>query len=280
MQSILLGHHKIKYRVVGESGPLLILIHGFGGGPGDWQPLLPFFKNNYRCVILNYRSFFASPVVVGFEEQVAKVNVAIYKILSSFQEDSFYLIGASYGGTIATAVEKFFMEKVKKMVLLNPMPFAPSRYLRSSIVKKLFSLSKYPWLVALYFRTSWGQQVMRDLAQIFHVQTNNDRLLRPRFFKLITTAFFKFSQTVSYQLWCEWREPLFTPNNTLLVYGTQDPLFTAYRYEKLGEELGVEVHPYSEGDHFLMKADVSYIAKMIKGHFEHGLLEEETLNVA
>ena len=51
---------KIGYRQVGEAGPAVVLVHGFGASSGHWRKNLPVLGKNCRCFAIDLLGFGAS----------------------------------------------------------------------------------------------------------------------------------------------------------------------------------------------------------------------------
>ena len=70
MQHLQIDGIEIKYREFGSGNSTLILIHGFGGSPGDWNPLMDELASHYRIIAIGIKTFFSSPLPLTFSHQI------------------------------------------------------------------------------------------------------------------------------------------------------------------------------------------------------------------
>jgi pimeloyl-ACP methyl ester carboxylesterase len=113
---------KIRFRMVGQNGPTVIMLHGFGGDLSGWEPI----TNKISCariVTLDLLGFGRSdkPLDIKYDLETQK------KYLLAFMEklhiDKAFLMGTSMGASIALWTASRSPEKVEGLVV-----FAPSAY--------------------------------------------------------------------------------------------------------------------------------------------------------
>src|SRR5690349_4478101 len=117
------GNLEFKCTKLGSSGPLVVLLHGYGGGPLDWHYVIPSLEANHRLLIPNLTPLFSSPRPHTFSKQVEVMATLINQLNSA--REKFVLVGSSYGGTLSWGLRAHFQSLVTGHILINPMPLDP-----------------------------------------------------------------------------------------------------------------------------------------------------------
>src|SRR5690606_13806231 len=103
---IQVGELSFKCATSGQAGPLVVLLHGYGGGPLDWRNIVPLLETNHRLLIPNLMPLFSSRQPLTFSRQV-EIVAALLNQLNGAREP-FVLVGASYGGTLSWGLRAHF----------------------------------------------------------------------------------------------------------------------------------------------------------------------------
>src|SRR5690606_18530581 len=93
------GGIEVKYRIYGNKGPFVFVVHGFGGAPGDWRGIVDYLQADYRVVVPAIKNFFTYSKPTTYTEHVAALCEFIDCVMKSVKEQ-FHLAGSSYGGTL------------------------------------------------------------------------------------------------------------------------------------------------------------------------------------
>ncbi|MFN3645793.1 MAG: alpha/beta fold hydrolase [Gemmobacter sp.] len=99
---LLEGTPRLALSVAGEGGPLVVFLHGIGGGRRNWHRQLQALAPHARAVALDLRGYgdstlgFGPSTVDGYCDDILRVAAA-------FGADRFVLAGLSYGAWIATS---------------------------------------------------------------------------------------------------------------------------------------------------------------------------------
>ncbi|MFC1698588.1 alpha/beta fold hydrolase [Candidatus Omnitrophota bacterium] len=109
--------YKMRYVVCGKGLPVL-LIHGFGTDIFSWRKNLPELSKYFRVYALD---------LIGFgRSDKPKINYSrffftklIYRFLKTLKIDKATLIGASWGGALATSFTIEHPEKVDRLIVIN-----------------------------------------------------------------------------------------------------------------------------------------------------------------
>jgi pimeloyl-ACP methyl ester carboxylesterase len=106
------------YLEAGQGTPLLML-HGFMGQSACWIPLMEQLQTEFRCISLDLLGFGASskPVI---RYDIAKEVEFVRCVMESLELESFYIIGHSFGGWVASAYALQYPESVKGLILAAP----------------------------------------------------------------------------------------------------------------------------------------------------------------
>ncbi|MFK7771520.1 MAG: alpha/beta fold hydrolase [Saprospiraceae bacterium] len=143
----------VHYRINGEGEPL-VLIHGTGASLHTWEAWTEILEKDFKVISLDMPAF----GLTGPNPKRIYTLEFYAKFLDSFLEkievDKFSIAGNSLGGGIAWKYAALFPDKVKSMILIDPMgyprkgelPFAlrlaankyASQYLKTVTPKSLF----------------------------------------------------------------------------------------------------------------------------------------------
>lgn len=99
---VLDGTPRLALSVTGETGPLVIFLHGIGGGRVNWHRQLHALAPFARAVALDLRGYGGSTLGFG-PSSVDGYCDDILRVADAFGADRFVLVGLSYGAWIATS---------------------------------------------------------------------------------------------------------------------------------------------------------------------------------
>jgi len=125
----------------------ILLIYGFCGNIEMMEVFCPFISSEYKIIVMDFPGHGYSEKI-GDELTVETVSKIINELLINSGENEIYLIGYSFGGTIALDFYRNNHEKVKKMVLWNTMSYFKNKYRR-----KLFFNNMEKSLISNYKHT-------------------------------------------------------------------------------------------------------------------------------
>jgi pimeloyl-ACP methyl ester carboxylesterase len=106
------------YLESGQGTPLLML-HGFMSSSACWMPLIEQLQTEYRCISLDLLGFGEStkPLI---RYDIAKEVEFVRCVVEALELESFYIIGHSFGGWVASAYALQYPESVKGLILAAP----------------------------------------------------------------------------------------------------------------------------------------------------------------
>ena len=112
----------INYQQSGNTGPALVLIHGFGASVGHWRKNIPALAENHRVFALDLLGFGKSakpapgePLPYDFDTWGAQVVEFLQQVVG----EPAFLVGNSIGGVVALQAAVMNSEQSKGVVLLD-----------------------------------------------------------------------------------------------------------------------------------------------------------------
>lgn len=120
----------------------VILLHGFGGFFMDWPRVMGPLAKNHHVFALDLPGWGFSepnPHARGMENDAKVVSEFIQKL----NLKNVVLAGLSYGAGVAWAASALHIPNVKHIVLINPMPPHPIRFMKSTIYKGIFHMNRH-----------------------------------------------------------------------------------------------------------------------------------------
>lgn len=229
---------QIKYKREGTSGPPFLLLHGFGGGPQDWQSISENLSRNHRLIIPNLKTFFSHESPLTFTEQVQFLNSFVSWLLEKKQTDKIKIMGQSYGATLSLALRLVNPLPISSHFVLNPMPFQPLEWIRNDHLKVFVNLGHMPGAVQRFFRSPSGRKCLIELAQVFRIGAlghHEISHINSRKLNLVEKAIDRFLWINRNENWANWENVMQTlpaPHVHRFIYSSHDSLFSAEDYKK------------------------------------------------
>lgn len=108
--------------------PTLIMLHGFGADKDIWLQIARHIPNKYHCVIIDLPGHGETSFVDGYDElnfDSYVHSVKEFLEMTGLDKEPVYLIGCSFGGSVAGIFAHTFPENVAKLGLLCPAVKSP-----------------------------------------------------------------------------------------------------------------------------------------------------------
>lgn len=260
MKTFQKGDLEIKYKVEGDSGPVYVLLHGFGGGHHDWRELAAHLAVSNRVVMPNLKVFFSHEEPLTFSRQVDLLQDFIKSIYEQKGVHVLNIIGQSYGATLSLGLRVQNKFNVDKHILLNPMPFFPLRSVRDRNVRRLNLAGAVPGGAFVYLQTWCGRRDLAKVAQFFRIGVlgrHEVSKLNKRKLVLVDQALRRFRWIDRHEDWSYWQRMVKElPHGAIshFYYSKEDSLFHGEDYLRFAEILKTErVQGVSHQGHLLIQ---------------------------
>jgi pimeloyl-ACP methyl ester carboxylesterase len=137
-RNIFINGLKVNYKFAG-SGPVILILHGWGGSSDSWIKVSEFLaQKGFRVISPDFPGFGKTKI----PERAWGLNDFV-DWLKNFTEklnlEEFFLLGHSFGGRVAIKFSIFYPEKAKKLILVNSAGIKPEWGAKEKIV---FQISK------------------------------------------------------------------------------------------------------------------------------------------
>ncbi len=199
-------------RIAGEGSPFLIL-HGWGRGLISWIEIQDKLSKYFKVIALDLPGFGKSDMPPkGWE--VGDYTRFVLEFVKELNIDKFYLLGHSFGGSIAIKLAVQSPEKIQRLILVDSAGRRPRKSFSKKILTPTLSIFKI-------FSLLPGYQLLRKSFYKFILRTTDylkaEGVMKETFKKVI-------AEDLSY-LWGKINLP------TLIIWGKKDkatPLRDAY----------------------------------------------------
>ncbi len=135
------------------TGPLVILVHGFGGSTDSWRHVMPALAAGHRVVAVDLFGFGLSPRPRErhWYSRTSQTEL-LAATITALGEDSAHFVGHSYGGGLVQTLAWWKPEAVRSFMLVNSTAAYYSDARRHPLARPPFSLLYVrgflrPWLV-------------------------------------------------------------------------------------------------------------------------------------
>lgn len=112
----------VDYLEAGSSGPLVMLVHSSVSGARQWRRLMDNLKHRYRVRAVNLFGYGATPSWPAQTPQSLDAQARVVEAALPDGDDPVYLVGHSFGGSVAMKVAARLAGRITKLVLLEPNP--------------------------------------------------------------------------------------------------------------------------------------------------------------
>jgi pimeloyl-ACP methyl ester carboxylesterase len=124
------GNHdppiKVDYLEAGSSGPVVMLVHSSVSGARQWRRLMGDLKDQFRVRAVNLFGYGKTPAWPGETIQSLDDQARLVEAALPANADEVYLVGHSFGGSVAMKAAARLAGRVARLVLLETNPFISS----------------------------------------------------------------------------------------------------------------------------------------------------------
>jgi pimeloyl-ACP methyl ester carboxylesterase len=267
---IKIGHLEFKCASAGTAGPLLVLLHGFGGSPLDWHHVIPGLGAKHRVLVPNLMPLFSSVHPLTFSKQV-EICAGLLNHVNS-QREKFVLIGSSFGATLSWGLRANFQSLVTGQIMINPMPLEPLAHFKSNQLRMLFALNMVPGALPLFLKTGRGHDLLIELSAVFgfgdtrRAVAKGAARISERKLDIVTKAVQRFAWIAQQEDWAYWSKQL-TDHviPLLLITGSEDPLFSEKDFRSYQNIVPMSEHmPVDAANHMMVRTHGPLLAETIE----------------
>lgn len=257
--------HKITYRERGQ-GPILLLLHGYGGSVGHWEQIAENLSSQYRVVTLNLSHVYMSTDKLFFSVQIETVSRFIR---DTFPNQRVHLAGLSYGGALSWGLACQHPDLIQKVVLINPMVTDPIKNFLPMELRFFFAIPLNLKTIYVMLSTPIGRSFLKRAAQIFRDERSEGNAgvenLKGRKLLFVAHMIHHFSWILRSEDWNLWHKKLHSfRGHCRLIFDQNDLLFDAGAYNKFANRIGCEDVICLQGaGHLAIKTQPEEVSKLI-----------------
>ena len=257
--------HKITYKEKG-SGPLLVLLHGYGGSMQHWEPIAEALSAHYRVIVPNLSHIYMSSDKLFFTVQIE----AIAKFIrDTFPGQRASIAGLSYGGAMCWGLASQHPQLIEKTILINPMVTDPVKNFLPGELKFFFSIPLNLKSIYVMLSTPMGRLFLKRAAQIFRDErsegVNSVENLKGRKLQFVAHMIHHFSWILRSEDWQYWHARLYEYRGECrLIFDEQDLLFNQEAYKKFANHIGCDdVVVLTGAGHLAIKTQPEHVSSLI-----------------
>lgn len=233
---------KITYREVGTHGPLLMLLHGYGGSVLHWDEMVEDLSRHFRVIIPNLSHLYMSSDKLLFTVQI---EVLAEFIRTHYHNEKINLMGTSFGGAIAWGLALQHPQLVQEIFFVNPLIPDPIPHFIVNEIRYFFRLPLTEKATQVLFATPIGKIFLRKIAQIFRDERAEGKLaletLSGRKLQFLASMVANLVWIVRSEDWTHWWGRLNSlPVKNTFIFDKDDALFGPDTYRSFAAHLGSE----------------------------------------
>jgi pimeloyl-ACP methyl ester carboxylesterase len=115
---------KVDFLEAGSSGPVVMLVHSSVSGARQWRRLMDDLKGQFRIRAVNLFGYGNTPPWPSGTTQSLNDQARLVEAALPANADEVYIVGHSFGGSVAMKVAARLARRVRKLILLEANPFA------------------------------------------------------------------------------------------------------------------------------------------------------------
>ena len=155
---------KVHYRINGDTGETVVLIHGTAASLHTWEGWTKELEKTYRVVSFDLPAFGITGPEPNGDYTRERYLKFIDDVLNALEIDSCYMAGNSFGGYLTWSYAVKHPEKVKKIALLNS-----SGYPRGDQPTPVtFRMQKLDWMEPILTRITPRALVRKSVEIVYY----------------------------------------------------------------------------------------------------------------
>ncbi len=114
---------QVEFLEAGNRGPVVMLVHSSVSGARQWRRLMDDLKDRFRVRAVNLFGYGKTPPWPNETRQSLDDQARLIEAALPTDADEVYLVGHSFGGSVAMKAAARLQDRVGKLVLLETNPF-------------------------------------------------------------------------------------------------------------------------------------------------------------
>src|SRR3954463_5391008 len=114
---------QVDFLEAGSSGPAVMLVHSSVSGARQWRRLMDDLKDRFRVRAVNLFGYGKTPPWRGDSSQTLRDQARLIEAALPADADEVYLVGHSFGGSVAMKAAALMTGRATRLVLLETNPF-------------------------------------------------------------------------------------------------------------------------------------------------------------
>lgn len=261
---------KINFRQYGD-GPVLILLHGYGGSVLHWDGMVAHLKEKYTVVVPNLTHIYMGSTKLHFAVQIEH----IYEFIrTQFPNQKVKVAGISYGAAMAWGISVNHPDLVDQLVLINPLMPNPIVNFRLVEMKYFFKVPLTLKTAQVLLATPIGKAFLKRSAKIFRddgdIQVERLERLKGKKLHFVAYMISNFVEILRGEEWKIWEKKLSSITAPICyIYDKDDLLFTHYAYQNFETLIKPEcTHELTGVGHTAIKSRPGRISVLMLDFFE------------
>lgn len=226
---------KVHYRINGDTGETVVLLHGTASSLHTWEGWIEELSKEYRVISFDMPGFgITGPEPNGIYTRERYLKF-IDDVLNALHVDSCYMAGNSFGGYMTWSYAAHHPEKVKKIALLNA-----SGYPRGDQPTPIsFKMQKEEWLRPMITHITPRFLVEKSVKVVYYDDSKITDKLVDRYFELLLRegnrgGLMGKTQQITYEYSDEIKQ---VQCPTLIMWGDQDMLVNVEAAPRFHEDI-------------------------------------------
>lgn len=212
----------IHYRINGDAGETVVLIHGTASSLHTWEGWTKELEKQYRVISFDLPAFGFTGPEPNNDYTRERYLKFVDDVLNKLGVDSCYMAGNSFGGYLTWSYAAHHPDRVKKIAILNS-----SGYPRGDQPTPIsFKMQKLEWMRPFITRVTPKSLVRKSVNVVYYDDSKVSDELVTRYMELLLRegnrdGFMGKTQQVTYDYTDEIKQ---VQCPTLIIWGDQDML--------------------------------------------------------
>src|SRR4051794_19418924 len=118
VEEVTLHGHRVTYRTGGETGPVVLLVHGITGSSQHWAPVVDLLESDFTVIAPDLLGHGESAKPRG-DYSLGAYASGLRDLLSALGHDKGTIVGHSLGGGVAMQMAYQFPDRCERLVLVS-----------------------------------------------------------------------------------------------------------------------------------------------------------------